>query len=252
MITRYINTIIIDDNQGAISKLQSDLKSLYNDVRIIGGYSALDQARTMIIATQPDLIFLDMEMPEMSGLEFLESIRPKLENHVQVVFYTAHNKYIIDALRASAFDFLMKPYLLDELDIVIGRVRKNIEQNSHRSDLLNDEHRLSIPTSLGFVSPRLDEIVLFTFSGEGRHWNIMLSSGVSHRLRTTMNSKEILALNPAFMSINQNVIANINHIVSIESRSFRCTLRPPLDGQEIHASRRNYPKLRDALKGVKS
>ncbi len=254
MIPHQINIIIVDDNQGAITKLQNDLQSLYGDANIVGGYTSLSEARANIIRVQPDLVFLDVEMPQMSGIEFLESIRSELAPNVQVVFYTAHNKYILDALRASAFDFLMKPYLRylrEELDIVINRTRGNIAKHLvNDSSLPKGDKRIAMHTSSGLIFLMLEELVLFTFCAEDRHWSVTLSSGSIHRLRSSIRTKDILAISSVFINVNQNAIVNINHISTIESRTFKCTLRPPLDHIELYSSRRNYVKLRDCLKEI--
>ena len=69
-----------------------------------------------ILKYQPDLVFLDVELPDMSGFDLLDDIRDDILPNLRVVFYTVYDKYILDALRASAFDYLLKPYLIEELE----------------------------------------------------------------------------------------------------------------------------------------
>lgn len=80
-----------------------------------------------ILKYQPDLVFLDVELPDMSGFDLLDDIRDDILPNLRVVFYTVYDKYILDALRASAFDYLLKPYLIDELAALIERfIRQNL------------------------------------------------------------------------------------------------------------------------------
>ncbi len=249
---RDINTIIVDDNQGAITKLENDLKARYDDIMVLGGYTSLDRARNQIIRLQPDLLFLDVEMPDMTGMDFLESLRSELTSNTQVIFYTAHNKYLIDALRASAFDFLLKPYLIDELDTVVERVRQNIsvidDEKEQASINANATNKLAaVHTTSGLTFLKLDDIVMFNFSSENRCWIALTSNSVKHKLRSNVISRELLALSTQFISVNQHSIVNVNYIATVESKNFKCTLVHPFDNIELISSRRSYTKIKASL-----
>ena len=113
--------IIIDDDAGSINKLRDDL-SKYPDIVVLETFQSPLKARNVILLMQPDILFLDTEMPEMTGIDFFRSIHTELRQNTKVVFYTAYDKYLLEALRASAFDYLLKPYLPEEL----AEVKKKI------------------------------------------------------------------------------------------------------------------------------
>ena len=121
-MSEEITVVIVDDEAASVRNLSNDL-CVYSDIRILETTTSVEKARKIVIRQQPDLLFLDVEMPKMSGLDLWQNIRADVHADMRVVFYTAYDKYVLEALRASAFDYLLKPYLPEELDAVIERFR---------------------------------------------------------------------------------------------------------------------------------
>ena len=78
-------------------------------VKVVGSASDVETAANDIIQSEPDIIFLDVELPTMSGLEFCTLIRNDIKPETKIVFYTGHDKYMLEAIRRQAFDYLLKP-----------------------------------------------------------------------------------------------------------------------------------------------
>ena len=99
--TKVMNKItrifIIDDNREAIEVLRMLLESYYS-VDIVGTSTDTVEAMDRVIDTEPDILFIDIELPSMSGLQFCSMIRNEVRPEMKVVFYTAHDKYLIDAI----------------------------------------------------------------------------------------------------------------------------------------------------------
>ena len=117
-MTNTIKTIIVDDEINSIHNLEEDLKA-YPEIEILDTITSSQKAKKSIIQYQPDLLFLDVEMPYINGIELLQEIRPYVRNNMRVIFYSAFDKYMLDALRASAFDYLLKPYQTNELKQIV-------------------------------------------------------------------------------------------------------------------------------------
>ena len=81
---------------------------------------------------QPDLLFLDVEMPDMTGLELLQEIRDYVSWNMRVVFYTAYDKYMIQAIREAAFDYLLKPFDERDLKEILTRFTQQVETTGQR------------------------------------------------------------------------------------------------------------------------
>lgn len=136
-----IKVVIVDDEPQSIHRLQDDLATL-EDFEVIATSSSAVSAKNLVMSIQPDVLFIDVEMPGQTGFEVLQSLRDEIPMDLIVVFYSAFDKYMIDALRASAFDFLLKPYQQDEFELVVDRIRQKMKDGD---DV--DEDDSSVPES---------------------------------------------------------------------------------------------------------
>ncbi len=246
-----ITTIIVDDQPGCIESLSKDL-SKFPDIQIIETTTSSEKAKKILIKQQPDLLFLDVEMPKITGVELLNEVRSSIHSNLYVVFYSAFDKYMIDALRASAFDYLLKPYQVEELSAIIERVRKeinmgqvNFEQSMRR--LLSDDRKFAMQTLKGLLLLRRSDILYFQYLNEARCWQMMLTDFSIHRLRLSINAKEILNISTSFLQISQDIILNVDYLLSIENKTLRCMLYPPFTEIDIKASKRYYSKIKEVL-----
>lgn len=116
----FFKVAIIDDERDSANALIAQLKR-YPRFHIEGVAENAASGIEMLKKVMPDLLFLDVELPEMYGMELLPELDNEIKDNMRVVFYTAHDKYMINALRNSAFDFLLKPIDRKEFEIVISR-----------------------------------------------------------------------------------------------------------------------------------
>lgn len=244
-----ITTFIVDDELASVQTLRNDLVS-YPEIRVIGFATSPNKAIREIIRLQPDLLFVDIEMPEMRGIELVGQLQPSLHADVRVIFYTAYDQYLLEALRASAFDYLLKPYKPEELDFIINRLLSsplknavNVEQSLRK--LLAHDSKLAIQTVSGLLFIKQEEVLLFQFNREQRSWQLELTSRHRHKLRTNTTAKDLLAINTAFAQISQDCIVNLNHLASIENKTLECNFYPPFTDVEEVVSHRYYKKLKD-------
>ncbi|MBN1340536.1 MAG: response regulator transcription factor [Bacteroidales bacterium] len=119
--TKPITALIVDDEERA-QDLLTRLLSRIPGVEICGKAFNTDEALELIIANDPDLVFLDVEMPGKSGLHLVDYLK-KYRLNTTVIFVTAHAEFAIDALRASAFDYLLKPVMMSQLTETILRYK---------------------------------------------------------------------------------------------------------------------------------
>jgi two-component system LytT family response regulator len=146
-----IKVVIVDDEPQSIHRLQDDLATL-EDFEVIATSSSAVSAKNLVMSIQPDVLFIDVEMPGQTGFEVLQSLRDEIPMDLIVVFYSAFDKYMIDALRASAFDFLLKPYQQDEFELVVDRIRQKMKDGD---DV--DEDASSFPESSSHSFPKNPE-----------------------------------------------------------------------------------------------
>ena len=117
--------VIVDDERTAIDALRRELGA-YQELEIKGTANNGAKGKKMIMELRPDLLFLDVELPDVLGLNLLSEMRDEVLWDMKVVFYTSYDKYLLQALRESAFDFLLKPFETEDLKVVIERYRKAV------------------------------------------------------------------------------------------------------------------------------
>ena len=116
---------IVDDDELSLDNLAFGLQK-FEDFHVEGTARNGASGKKLIAKVHPDLLFLDVELPDMRGMDLLDSIRESLTWDMKVVFYTAYDKYMVSAIRQSAFDYLLKPFEKEELELIISRFMKRI------------------------------------------------------------------------------------------------------------------------------
>ena len=122
---------IVDDDEVALENLSFELGK---DARFFLKGTARNgkQGKKLIAKVQPDLLFLDVELPDMTGMELLQEIRDSVSWNMRIVFYTAYDKYMIQAIREAAFDYLLKPFEEQELRDILARfVEQRLGRECH-------------------------------------------------------------------------------------------------------------------------
>lgn len=273
-----IKVVIVDDEPQSILRLENDLAAL-EDFEVIATSSSAMSAKTLVMSMQPDVLFIDVEMPGQTGFEVLQSLRDEMPMDLIVVFYSAFNKYMIDALRASAFDFLLKPYQQEELELVVGRIRQKMEEgdgsssssssspgsslssSSSSSESHQDPQnllgvngllgtsgkRLAIQSISGLLMVKPDEVFCCTFDEDTRLWHLRLANGQIHKLKKQTTAKSVLSLSPSLAQVRQDCIINLDYLISIENYTLRCIFSPPFDQENITVSRRCYKAVKEKL-----
>jgi len=162
-----MRTILVDDEPDGIRTLKKLLELNCPEVEIAATCTNAASAKQKLEELNPELVFLDVRMPGKSGLEMLTEISNK---NFEVIFVTAHNEYMLQALQFSAVDYLMKPVDEDRLVEAVDRVRKRLRtermpgqaetliHNLNAADSPMDM-RLCLPTQKGFSIVKLEEIV---------------------------------------------------------------------------------------------
>ena len=230
-----IKTVIVDDDPLSIGKLADDLKT-FPGIKVLDTATSADKARRIIVDLQPNLLFLDIEMPGISGIDLLREIQSEIHPDMRIIFYTAHDKYFRNAMLISDFDYyLLKPYLPEELSIAIKRIQAK-ENKATVEQLLQKiilEKRFAIQTVTGIKVLTHEDVVFFEYPKNKRNWHVHLADKQTIQLRSTITSKDILAITPNFIQINQRCVVNLSHLTNIENKTLKCDLNDYPFEQEI-------------------
>jgi two-component system LytT family response regulator len=120
---KHFKSLIVDDEELAREDLKILLKD-FSEIEIIGEADSVEEAKILIEETNPDLIFLDIQMPGKSGIELLEEIK----TNAKVIFVTAYDEYAIRAFEVNAQDYLLKPVNKERLSLTLEHLRS--EENN--------------------------------------------------------------------------------------------------------------------------
>ncbi len=162
-----IKAVIIDDEQHCISRLENLLGQYCVDtVELCGSFQSVEDSLTGVSALKPDLVFLDVEIKNSTGFEFLKQLS-KID--FEVIFTTAYDKYAVQAFKFSAIDYLLKPVEADELVASIKKLNEKFSQKemSQKFDALfhnlknlqGSSKRICVPVLTGFVLIDVDNII---------------------------------------------------------------------------------------------
>lgn len=241
--------VIIDDETLCINNLCHSLKEM-EMFEIVGTEQKPEIGKKLILEKHPDLLFVDVEMPHITGLQLVQSIKDKVDWNMQVIFYTAYDKYLLEALRTSAFDYLLKPYKEDEFQTVINRFLEYAKNESNTnsfkaqvSDLYSHKNvRLLITTIRGYQTIDIKDIGYFEYNPIKRLWCIALREKLVN-IKRGITSNDILQLSNNFVQINQHQIINAEYLDTIEDK--KCLLSTPFKNKSFVISRKYQENIED-------
>lgn len=227
-----MKAIIIDDEKAAISALADRLKA-FSDIEIVGTTQKAQAGLKMVNELKPDVLFLDVEMPEMSGLDFLEHM-DTTSNDCDVVMCTAYDDYMLPSFRSNAFDFLLKPVEHKELEIVIQRLLVNKEKKRNTAPSgdsvkkQDEENFLFYTNAIDFRLVRIKDIGIFQYNHQLRSWEVIVAGRKDPiKLKRSITNDQILELDRNFGQVNQKYIINIRYLLEVKDNF--CKFYPPFD-----------------------
>lgn len=249
---RSLVAFVVDDEKGSLDVLANDLRQ-QPEIKEVHTFSSYAEATYPLLELQPDVVFLDIELPGKSGLDFLHNIRPRLTFTFHAVFYTGYSHYMLDAIRNDAFDFLLKPYKPEELRSIIDRLvskplLSNLTTQTNSQNLPNSTRprKLAIQTISELLLVDVSDVLVANYDSVQRAWLLTLTDRTIHRLHTGLKASDIVTMSPThFVRINSSCILNIQYLAAIENTTQRCRLCPPFNDLELTASRRYFSRLKE-------
>jgi two-component system LytT family response regulator len=239
--------LIIDDEPLACDLVQEYLQD-HSDIEVIGQCHDGFQGTKMIHEKQPDLIFLDVQMPKITGFEVLEL----LENPPAVIFTTAFDEYALQAFEANAIDYLLKPFSKERFDKALEKfsqkavtqpsIDKLLEdvqplQKDQNRIVIKDGGRIRIIPIKDVIRLEADDDYVKIYTIEG---NFMK--------KKTLNSFEQNLSPDFFVRIHRSHLLNITHLNRVDAYEKNSHIALLKDGSTVPISRSGYQKLKDNLR----
>ncbi len=218
MKNHQFNILLVDDEIYALHLLEELLRKRAYIGKIEKAIRKT-QALELAYSLQPDIIFQDIRMGNESGLDLVDEYR-KLNLTAEVVFITAYEQYAIEAIRKSAFDYLLKPVDPDELDAMLLRLKAKVAGKNHVHPKV--EGKLKISTRHGFTIVNCKQVVYC--QAEGNYTYITMEDGST--VFTSMNLGKLEGVLPMteFIRVQRSVLVNTAFLVEINKGKRSCRL----------------------------
>ena len=244
-----IKALIIDDEPSAVNTLTLMLHHYAPEIRELKSTTYPHEGLQLIKAWQPSLVFLDIQMPFISGLDLLKQL-PHIS--FSIIFTTAHDQYAIEAIRFSALDYLLKPIDADELRQAIDRFVVKDSLSANQALYNNFLHNISTPDKrdfklalattegLFFYSP--DEII--RIEGENNYTRFFFASKNRVMISRTLKEYEEILSGFGFIRVHKSHIVNKKHIINYTHDGFLVMA----DQSKVEISRRRKKEVLEELK----
>lgn len=213
-----LQVIIVDDEAGSRLTLRNMLSDFCRGVEVLAEAASVDEAAALIKEHKPDLLFLDIEMPEKNGFELFPLV-PQLD--FEVIFTTAYDQYAVKAFRMSAVDYLLKPMHLAELRQSIEKVReiKGHKSSQEKIRMLQENLRgglkkLVLPVGTGYLFVEIDNIVRCT--ADSNYTRVVVWKNEVHLVAKTLKVYEELLKDYPFFRISRSDLINLDFIQRYE------------------------------------
>lgn len=234
-----IKAILIDDERNSLEMLEWLLQTYCPEVRIMAMCDSGEAGIQAISQFNPEVVFLDIEMPRMNGFDMLEQIK---DIGFQIVFTTAYDKFAVRAFRYAALNYLLKPVDPEELQATIGRLKQKISSPSkEQMDLLfqhlmsreSTVERIALSTGDGLIFVQTRDITYCR--AESNYTYVVMADGQKILVARTLKEIDETLSGKDFFRVHNSYLININQISKFVRGDGGYIVMP--DGTQITISR---------------
>jgi two-component system LytT family response regulator len=253
-----IHTLIVDDEALARRRLRTLLRD-ESDIEIVGECSDGAAAVAAIESLAPDLVFLDVQMPEADGFEVLEAVGT--DRMPVVVFVTAYDRYALKAFEVHALDYLLKPFSRERFRGAVGRAREEVERRREQGSLVAAGELSALLRELRAERPRVERLVVRDggrvfflkadeidwIESEGNYLRLHVGDH-AHLVRGTLKGS-VERLDPErFARISRSTVVNLDRVKEIHPWAKGELVVVLSDGTQLPTSGEHGRRLRERLK----
>nr|WP_068892476.1 LytTR family DNA-binding domain-containing protein [Pedobacter panaciterrae] len=245
-----LKCILVDDEAKSRVNLQQLLAAYCPSVEVVGEAGSATEALKLISALKPDLLFLDIEMGDVSGFDMLKLLNG--HQNFEVIFVTAFDKYGIQAVKACAIDYLLKPINILELSNAVEKATKHItpkKENERLQELIanidrsDDEQRIAVPLTDKIEFVAIGKII--RLEAEGNYTHIYMDGDKKYLVCKTLKEYQELLERYNFLRTHQSHLINFRKISAyVKTEGGYISME---DGSQIPISRQ---KREDVLKKI--
>ncbi len=211
-----MKAIIIDDEPNAVGLLELRLAQYCPQIEVVAACTNSVKGVEAIKFHQPDLLFLDIEMPQMNGFQVLEAIG---DISFSLIFVTAYDKFAVKAFKYSALDYILKPIETEELIAAVSKVEKhqrtNLEQVNHLKQQLSSDakaqpNQIALPYQNGVKFVNIEQILYV--ESDNNYTKFWLNDGKTYMVMKSLKEMQELLEDRGFLRIHRQYLVNIDQI----------------------------------------
>ena len=211
-----IKAIIIDDETDCCETIAELLQTHCPEVEVTGIYHNGAEALPAILQHQPDLVFLDVEMPKMNGFEMLEQLT---QVNFDIIFTTSYDQYALKAIRFSAIDYLLKPIDRNELQKAVQKIMQRSQRTiSKQVEILMQRihqpaksiSKIALPTMEGLQMIPVDSII--SCESDGNYTTLLLKTRQKLVVSTSLKEMEEVLEDYSFVRVHRSYLVNLNEV----------------------------------------
>ncbi len=234
--------ILIDDEEPGRRNLAALLQKYCPEIDIIAEAASAPEAKEKILSLTPNVLFLDINMPELNGFDLLESLSKK---DFAVVFVTAHKDYGIDAVKAGVIDYILKPIVIKELQQAVNKIVKHFDQK--KSELITDNQkpgRITLSHTGGFSVIEMKDII--RLEAESNYTRVFITDKKTYFVSKPLKVFEDSLKDNIFFRVHRSYIINLNHVKEFLREDGGVIVMK--DDARIQLPKARYSDFMDALK----
>lgn len=241
-----LTAIIVDDELHGRENLKKIIENYCPEIEMLACADSVINAKKLVYNHKPEVVFLDINMPVLDGFDFLDEYD---DRNFMVVIISAHEEFGINAVKAGAEDYLLKPINVKELKQTIKKILSKKNKNS-KIETIEETDKLVIPASHGFEVLLFDEII--RFEADGSYTKIIIREGKNKMASRTLKDFENILPKAKFFRIHKSHLINLKYIKEYSNLSG--SIITMTDGSKVEISRRKAPefvqKIKEILKTV--
>jgi two-component system LytT family response regulator len=234
--------VIIEDEMHARALLRRYLEK-YCEIMVSGEAENVEEGIEAILDKKPDMVFLDISLPDQNGFELIRRLQPV---NFEVIFVTAYEQYAMQAIKLSAVDYLLKPIDIGELRQAVQRAGDRIEYKRHNENLLvllenmkqPENKRIAIPDGHSYVYEEISNII--RLRAQGRYTEIF-TAGKKYTVTRNLGEFDKILSQYRFLRVHHSHLINPIHIVSFEKQDGGFLIMK--DKSSVEVSRKNREAL---------
>ncbi|MBC8343893.1 MAG: response regulator transcription factor [Bacteroidetes bacterium] len=214
MAQEKIKAILVDDEKNSLLTLQLLLEKYCPEVEIIGSAQNVEDSILLIDEKLPELVFLDIAMPDGDGFEVLENVQHKL---FQVIFITAYDQYALRAFEYAALHYLLKPINFNELQDAVSRFKKVTDESEFneklvkmKDSLASQQNKIILPTMEGLNIIDIDDII--RCESDNNYTLFFLKTDKKIVTSKTLNNYDKLLSDKDFFRIHSKHLVNLKYV----------------------------------------